>query len=61
MISCSDILARSDVSQQSKFMPLCVEPANAELLASGANVNKLLKEAVDRGATLPPGLREILK
>jgi hypothetical protein len=61
MISCSDVLVRSDVSQQSKFMTLCVEPANSELLVSGANENRLLKEAGDRGAKLPPDILESLK
>jgi hypothetical protein len=44
MVSCSDVLARSDALQQGKFMSLCVEPANSELLVSAANENKLLKE-----------------
>lgn len=61
MISCSDVLVRSDVSQQSKFMPLCIEPANSELLISVANENKLLKEAEEHGAKLPPDILESLK
>ena len=61
LISCSDVLARSNVSQQNKFMPLCVEPANSELIVSVVNENKLLKEAKERGAKLPPDLLESLK
>jgi hypothetical protein len=61
MISCSVVLARSDVSQQNKFMSLCVEPAQSELIVSVANENELLKQAKERGAKLPPDLLESLK
>ncbi len=61
MISCSEVLARSDVSQQNKFMSLCVDPAQLELIPAVAQEQKLLKEAKERGAKLPPDLLESLK
>lgn len=61
VISCSEVLARSDASQQSKFISLCVAPALSELEVSETNETKLLKEAQERGATLPPDLLESLR
>lgn len=61
MISCSDALAQSDVSQHSKFISLCVTPAQSQLLLSAANTGKLLEEAQKRGAKLPPDLLGALK
>jgi hypothetical protein len=42
-------------------MALCIEPANSELLVSVANESKLLKEAEERGAKLPPDILESLR
>jgi hypothetical protein len=61
LISCSEVLARSDVSQQNKFMSLCVDPAQLELIPAVAEEQKLLNEAKERGAKLPPDLLESLK
>jgi hypothetical protein len=61
LIACSDTLARSDETQQKRFLLLCVAPALPQIELSSSTMNNLLKLAQQKGAKLPPDLLEAFK
>jgi hypothetical protein len=60
-IACSDTLERSDETQQKRFVLLCEVPALREMVLSASATDNLLKQAQQKGATLPPDIVEALK
>lgn len=61
LIACSDTLARSDGTQQKRFVLLCVAPVLPQMDLSASTMNNLLKQAQRKGAKLPPDLLEAFK
>jgi hypothetical protein len=61
LIACSDTLARSDETQQKRFLLLCEAPALSQMGLSVSTMKSLLKQAQQKGAKLPPDILEAFK
>jgi hypothetical protein len=61
LIACSDTLARSDETQQKRFVLLCEAPALHQMELSASTMDNLLRQAQQKGTKLPPDLLEALK
>jgi hypothetical protein len=60
-ITCSKTLGQMNNSQQARFLELCVAPARAKMSPVLEQEQRLLKEAQQKGATIPPDLAEALR
>ena len=60
-IACSKTLGQTNSSQQARFSELCVAPAREKMSPVLEEEQRLLKEAQQKGATIPPDLVEALK